>query len=235
MLSVLMSRFPVRPGLLAASLVLPLLSGCAALGIPDTAPLDIDAAAPEALDPIATAPQPSPIEVSSKDGYTLTLPAGWVGTRTNGEATRAALAEIAASDALLGAEAAELYEATGADLSMVAVDATEVGLAPWPAVMAVLVVPTPRGSDSGQRLDDVLGGLGSVTSEIERSVTSVRAGDAQQYDLTLSGDVLTAQLRVYLFTIGDDGIIVLFAADPALADGASVDMEAIVKSLRFGV
>lgn len=235
MLSVLMSRSPVKSGLLAASLVLPLLSGCSALGIPDGAPLDLDAAAPEALDPAATSPQPSPIEVSSKDGYTLTLPAGWVSTRTNGETTRAALAELAISDALLGAEAAELYEATGADMSMVAVDAAEMGLGPWPAVMAVLVVPTPRGSDSQQLLDDVLGGLGSVTSEIERSVTSVRAGDAQQYDLTLSGDVLTAQLRVYLFTIGDDGIVILFGSDPAFSGDSAPDMDAIIKSLRFGV
>lgn len=237
MLSVLMSRIPVKPGLLAATLVVPLLTGCSALGIPDSAPLDITTTMPVVPDPAATAtPAPSPVQVSSKDGYTLTLPAGWVGARTNGEATRATLQTIAINDALLGTEAAELYEATGADLSMVAADTAQVGLAAWPSVMAVLVVPTPRGSDdSQQRLDEILATLGTVTSEVERSVISVRAGDAPRYDLTIAGDVLTAQLRVYLFTIGDDGIVVMFASDPAFADDASADMEAIVKSLRFGV
>jgi hypothetical protein len=232
-----MSRNPVTPGLLVAALVVPLLAGCSALGIPDPASLDITAAAPEVLDPTATtAPVPSPIQVASKDGYTLTLPAGWVGTRTNGEATRAALEAVAVSDGLLGAEATALYDATDADLSMVAADATEVGLAPWPSVMAILIVPTPRGSeDTDGRMDEILGSLGTVTSEVERSVISVRAGDARRYDLTVAGDVLTAQVRAYLFTIGDDGIVVLFASDPAFAGGASADMEAIVKSLRFGV
>ena len=74
-----------------------------------------------------------------------------------------------------------------------------------------------------------------MTSEVERTVASVRAGDAQRYDLTVAGDLLTVQLRAYLFTVGDDGFIVLFGSDPALAAGAASDMEAIVKSLRFGV
>lgn len=237
MLSVLMSRIPATSGLLAAALVVPLLAGCAALGIPDGAPLDVAAVTPDEVGPDATTtPAPSPVQIASNDGYTLTLPVGWVGTRTNGEATRAALQTVAVADGLLGDEAAGLYEATGADLSMVAADVAEVGLAPWPSVMAVLVVPTPRGSDDiVQRIDETLGSMGTVTSEVERSVVSVRAGDAQRYDLTVAGDVLTAQVRAYAFTIGDDGILVLFASDPAFAADASADMEAIVKSLRFGV
>lgn len=232
-----MPRIPVAPGLLAAALVVPLIAGCSALGIPDPAAMDISAAAPEAFDPAATpAPVPSPIQVSSKDGYTLTLPAGWVGTRTNGEATRTTLDTISATDGLLGTEASALYEATDADLSMVATDTTEIGFAPWPTVMAVLVIPSQRGSDDTQRrVDDILANLTTVTSEVERSVAVVRAGDAQRYDLTLAGDLLAVQVRMYLFTIGEDGIVVLFASDPAFAAGASSDMEAIVKSLRFGI
>lgn len=238
MLFVLMPRIPVASGLLAAVVVVPLLAGCSALGIPDSAAgLDITAAAPGALDPDGTAaPAPSPVQVSSNDGYTLTLPAGWVGTRTNAEVTRNAFAALTLGDDLLGGEASALYEATDADLSMVAADATEIGLTPWPCVMAILVIPSQRGSDdTEQRIDDILANLTTATSEVERTVTSVRAGDAQRYDLTVAGDVLTVQLRLYLFTVGDDGIIVLFGSDPALAGDASADMEAIVKSLRFGV
>jgi hypothetical protein len=102
--------------------------------------------------------------------------------------------------------------------------------------MAVLVIRSQRGSDdTEQRLEDILGVLSTATSEVERSVASVRAGDARRYDLTVAGDLLTVQLRAYLFTIGGDGFVVLFGSDPAVAAGAASDMEAIVKSLRFGV
>ena len=123
-LSVLMQRVTRKSGLLAAILVAPLIAGCSALGLPEgPASLDITGAA-DAADPAATlAPVPSPVQLSSNDGYSLTLPAGWVGSRTNNEATRAVLAAIGGGDPLLGAEASALYEATDADLSMVAADA----------------------------------------------------------------------------------------------------------------
>lgn len=237
MLSVLMSRLSITSRLLVTAIVVPLLSGCGALGIPDAAPFDATTALPDPFDPAATvAPVPSPIQVASKDGYTLTLPGGWVGTRTNGETTRSVFDTIAVSDGLLGEEASDLYGAMDADLSMVAADVADVGVAPWPSVMAILVVPSQRGSaDTQRRMDDLLASLVTVTSEVTRSVVAVRAGDAQRYDLTVAGDVLAVQLRAYLFTIGDDGIVVLFASDPAFAGDASADMDAIVKSLRFGV
>lgn len=238
MLSVLMSRTSVIPALLAAAIVLPMLAGCSALGIPDpAADIDVAALAPDALDPLASPePLPSPVQVTSKDGYSLTLPVGWVGARTNGEATRAALETLTTQDLLLGGQASALYQATDADLSMVAADTNEIGLAPWPSVMAILVIPSQRGSeDTERRVDDALTNLGILTSEVERSVVSVRAGDARRYDLMVAGDLLTAQLQVYLFTVSGDGIIVLFGSDPAFAGDASADMEAIVKSLRFGV
>lgn len=237
MLIVLMSRNPIKSGLLAAVAVVPLLAGCSALGIPDPATTLDAAALPGELDPSTTPrPAPSPLQVTSSDGYSLTLPAGWVGTRTNGEATRAVLDAVTFGDALLGEEARGIYDVTDADLSMVAADTTEIGLASVPSVMAILVIPSQRGSeDTQQRLEAILEGLATITSEVERSVASVRAGDAQRYDFTVAGDFLTVDLRLYLFTIGDDGIVVLFGADSTLAGNASPDMDAIVKSLRFGV
>jgi hypothetical protein len=230
-----MQRIAFRSGLLAVVMAAPLIAGCSALGLDDrAASLDVTA---ELVDPTATqAPAPSPVQVSSNDGYTLTLPAGWVGGRTNNDATRAVFEALTGRDSLLGVEAQQLYDGTDADLSMVAVDSDELAAVPVPPVMAILVIPSQRSSqDTEQRVDDTLAGLTTLTSEIERTVTSVRAGDAQRYDLTVAGDVLTVQLRLYLFTIGDDGIIVLFGSDPAVAVDAAADMEAIVKSLRFGV
>jgi hypothetical protein len=232
-----MQRTPLRSGLLAAVMVAPLLAGCTALGLPDDpAGFDVPARA-DVVDPAATpAPLPSPVQVSSNDGYSVTLPAGWVGGRTNNDATRGVLEAIAAGDGLLGAEAVALYDSTDADLSMIAADASQVGRSAIPPVMAILVIPAQRGSeDTEQRVDDVLASLTTLSSEVERSVASVRAGDARRYDLTVAGDFLTVQLRVYLFTIGDDGIVVMFGADPAVAADATSDIEAIVKSLRFGV
>jgi hypothetical protein len=231
-----MKRVTRTSGLLAAIMVAPLIAGCSALGLPEgPAALDLTDAA--VIDPAATeVPAPSPVQVSSNDGYSLTLPAGWVGGRTNNEATRAVLEAIGAGDPLLGAEATALYEGEDVDLSMVAADGSEVGLVAVPSVMAVLVIPSQRGSDDTERrVEDILGGLATVTSEVERTVTSVRAGDAQRYDLTVAGDLVTVQLRAYLFTVGNDGFVVLFGSDPAIAAGAASDMEAIVKSLRFGV
>jgi hypothetical protein len=232
-----MQRLTLRSGLLAAIMAMPLIAGCSALGLPESpASLDLTGEA-DVIDPAATAaPVPSPVQLTSTDGYSLTLPPGWVGTRTNNEATRAVFEAILASDPLLGTEASELYASTDADLSLVAVDGSEIGLIPVPSVMAVLVIRSQRGSDdTEQRLEDILGVLSTATSEVERSVASVRAGDARRYDLTVAGDLLTVQLRAYLFTIGGDGFVVLFGSDPAVAAGAASDMEAIVKSLRFGV
>jgi hypothetical protein len=232
-----MQRLTLRSGLVAAIMAMPLIAGCSALGLPES-PVSLDLTGEaEFIDPAATtAPLPSPVQLTSNDGYSLTLPPGWVGTRTNNEATRAVFEAILASDPLLGGEASALYASTDADLSLVAVDRNEVGLIPVPSVMAILVIRSQRGSDdTEQRLEDILGALSTATSEVERSVASVRAGDARRYDLTVAGDLLTVQLRAYLFTIGGDGFVVLFGSDPAVAEGAASDMEAIVKSLRFGV
>jgi hypothetical protein len=233
-----MQRVTRTSGLLAAIMIAPLIAGCSALGLPED-PAAVGLSGLAAVDPAATpAPLPSPLQLSSNDGYSLTLPAGWVGGRTNNEATRAVFDAVIAGDPLLGAEAMALYEDedTSADLSMVAANGSEIGLVPVPTTMAILVIPARRGSAAtAQRVESILRGLSTGTSEVERSVTSVRAGDARRYDMTVAGELVTVQLRVYLFTVGDDGFIVLFGSDPANGPTAASDMEAIVKSLRFGV
>ena len=106
-----------------------------------------------------------------------------------------------------------------------------------PPGIAILVMSTNGDSDSAtqERLAEVINGLSSVDGPIDHSVISVAAGDADQYLLAVRGDELTVRLKVYLFTVGDDGVVVLFGADPSAFDDAEPDMDAIIKSLRFGV
>ncbi len=37
-------------------------------------------------------------------------------------------------------------------------------------------------------------------------------------DMTVTGEVVSVQLRVYLFTVGDDGVVILFGSDPSQAE-----------------
>jgi hypothetical protein len=84
-------------------------------------------------------------------------------------------------------------------------------------------------------LADVVSGLSTVDGAVDHSVISVAAGDADEYLLSVRGDELSVRLKVYLFTVGDDGVVVLFGADPSVFNDAESDMDAIIKSLRFGV
>lgn len=235
MLSSLMQRISVLPGALAAALVVPLLAGCAALGLPATpADLTSQALAGDAL-PASPTVEPSPTRFSSNDGYALTLPPGWVGTRSNSATDRAVVDALIATDAVLGGQASVLLEATDADLSMVGVDAGSMLTEAVPTSIAILVLPSRRGDDLSARVAELVETLPTDGSPIGHSVISVRAGDADRYDLSVLGDRIEARLRVYLFTIGDDGILVLFGASVDAPPEAGAAMDAIVKSLRFGV
>ena len=89
--------------------------------------------------------------------------------------------------------------------------------------------------DTQERLAAVIDGLSTVDGPIDHSVISVAAGDADEYLLAVRGDELSVRLKLYLFTVGDDGVVVLFGAEPSVFDDAESDMDAIIKSLRFGV
>ncbi len=234
-----MARSNTLPGLLTALLAIPLVAGCSVLGLPATgAQVDAQpAAGADAALPAASA-QASPGFFSSNDGYALTVPVGWVVRSTNANAANRALGALSAVDGALADEATAILDDTGARMSMVGVQTGDLGLSPLlPPGVAILVMPTNGASDADtqQRVGDIVGGLTTIDGTIDHHVIAVAAGDAHRYDLLLHGDSLTVQLRVYLFTVGDDGVLVLFGSDPSLATGAGPDMDSIVKSLRFGV
>ena len=98
-----MARTNLLPGLLMALLALPLVSGCAVLGLPPTGDA-LDALPAAGVDGSAPTPgaEASPSLFSSNDGYALTLPAGWVGVKTNSSASAEALDLLSATDPTLG-------------------------------------------------------------------------------------------------------------------------------------
>jgi len=235
----LMARTNTLPGMLVALLAMPLVAGCAVLGLPPTGQA-LDAQPAAGVDgnslPTPTA-EASPSFFSSSDGYALTLPAGWVGVNTNGSASSDALDLLSQTDAALGDEARSIIDDTGARMSMIGADSTEVGVAAVPPGIAILVMSTSGASDTStqKRISAIVNGLVTLDGPVGHSVQSVAAGDAHRYDLTLHGDTLSIQARVYLFTVGDDGVVILFGSDPTLAAAADLDMDSIIKSLRFGV
>ena len=235
----LMARTNTLPGLLVALMAMPLVAGCAVLGLPPTGDA-LDAQPAPGVDS-NTAPTPgaeaSPSFFSSNDGYALTLPVGWVAVDTNASATSDAIDLLSQTDAALGDEARSIMDDTGARMSMIGAESSEIGAAVVPPGIAILVMSTSGASDTStqKRISAIVNGLVTLDGPVGHSVQSVAAGDAHRYDLTLQGDTLSIQARVYLFTVGDDGVLILFGSDPSLAAGAGPDMDSIIKSLRFGV
>ena len=84
----LMARINALPGLLMAVVALPFVAGCAVLGLPPTG-VAVDALPAADVEGGVATPgaEASPTFFSSNDGYALTLPAGWVGVKTNGNAS----------------------------------------------------------------------------------------------------------------------------------------------------
>jgi hypothetical protein len=233
-----MSRMHAIPSLFTALLAVPLVAGCAVLGLPPTGDaLDAQPAAGIDGDLATAGPEASPSFFSSNDGYALTLPAGWVGIKTNGNASGQVLDLLSTTDATLGDEAAALIDDTGARMSMLGAESEDVGTVPVPAGLAILLFPADGASDSEtqKRIAGLVNGLALVDGPIDHAVISVAAGDAHRYDLTVQGDVLSIQLRLYLFTVGDEGVLIVCGRDASLATDTWPDVDLIIKSLRFGV
>jgi hypothetical protein len=238
MLIGLMARTFPATGLFAVLLAVPLLGGCAALGLPG-ADVALDAQPATGADGVVPTPgaEASPTFFSSNDGYALTLPAGWVGTRTNNSVSGDALDLLSSTDVTLGEEASSILDDTGARMSMLGAESADIGVAPVPPGIAILIMPTNGASDAAtqKRVGDIIDGLQTVDGTIEHSVIAVAAGDAHRYDLRLQGDTLSVQVRIYLFTVGDDGVLILCGRDTSLAADTWPDVDSMIKSLRFGV
>ena len=61
------------------------------------------------------------------------------------------------------------------------------------------------------------------------------AGDAHRFELQVRGSGAPVRLRLYLFAVGDEAVVLAFGASASGFDDASPSFDAIIKSLRFGV
>lgn len=233
----LMARTNTLAGLLMALVAMPLVAGCAVVGLPQGGAFDALPASGVGNDALAS-PATTPTFFSSNDGYALTLPPGWVADKTNNRDSQTALTALGVADAVLAAQVRTVLDETDARMSMIAIDGgSSLATGPVPTGMAVLMMSAAGGTDreTEQRVADVVDSLTVVDGSIKHSVSSYAAGDAHRFDMLASGDSLSVLVRVYLFTVGDDGVIVVFGCDPSLAAASEPDMDAIIKSLRFGI
>ena len=232
------------PSLALTLLAVPLLSACSALGIPalpGQALLAGEAASSVGPDttPATGAPTPpalGPTFFSTSDGYAMTLPAGWGAVRVASNAGPGLLNVLNASDPDLAGFAQDILAATGARISMIGGDLTASGPGVPPGLLCLLL-PT-----HGQPQDDVetmvqqeIAASPALDGPVAHSVITVAAGDAHRFDVQVRGSDGAVRLRVYLFSVGADAVVVLFGASAAGFDAASPSFDSILKSLRFGV
>lgn len=232
---------PALPGLALVLIAAPFLAGCAALGLP---PIAGDPFASEGSpEPGATAdpgvtPASSPTFFSSHDGYAMTLPAGWAGTSLTPANGGLALQLLGTADPALGTLAQDMVDASGATISMLGGQITQELPDVIPPGVTVAVLRTRGIPDDETRafVWGLIGDLPGAADTLTHSVVTLPAGDAHRFDLNVEGDVLgSVHLRIYLFSVGDDAIIVTFAANADAFPDALPAFDSIIKSLRFGV
>ena len=117
-------------------------------------------------------------------------------------------------------QARSIMDDTGAKMSMIGTESAEVGAVPVPpghrhprAVDERLV--RQRDPETHQRHRQR-----AASRSMARSTTRSSPWPPAMHTGTTSllhGDSLSIQARVYLFTVGDDGVVILFGSDPTLA------------------
>lgn len=240
-----MRRVAAVPSLALALLTLPIVAGCAALGLPPmvdgvAAPLPgADALTPGSSGEPAASPEVAfgPAFVTSDDGYALTLPEGWAGVGVAPDGEQGALDALLAADPALGAAAGELIDTVSARVSMVAVDVAAADGVSMPPGVAVLIIPTRDVADDAmaELVGALIGRSAVVVDGVDHKVVTLPAGDADRFDLVARGDVGPVRLRIYLFSVGDDGVVVAFAVPGTELSRGQPAVDEIIKSLIFGV
>jgi hypothetical protein len=231
------------PSLVLTLLAVPFLSACSALGIPPLPGQALLGAASSSSAPgttpgtgAATPLALTPTFFSTSDGYAMTLPAGWGAVRVAPNAAAGLLDVLNANDASLAGFARGILAATGARLSMVGADLLDASLVVPPGVLC-LVLPThgATNDDVEATVQQDIATSPAVDGAVSHTVITVPAGDAHRFELQVRGSGAPVRLRVYLFLVGADAVVLVFGASASGFDAASPSFDAIVKSLRFGV
>jgi hypothetical protein len=223
-----------------AVIAIPLLVGCSALGLPGLGAPPLPAVDPSG-DVVASpgilespVPVPTPMDLASADGYSLTLPAGWLSADLAATDALSLADLLAATDPTLGALARAGLEMSEARLSLVAVDPLAVaGWGPGVVIATMRTRGMPRDA-ARSMVEEILAGA-PLVSEVVHSVVTLPGGDAHRYDALLQGDTVVVALQAYVFRVGGDSFVVGTLAPQESVAGAQPAFDAIVKSLRFGV
>lgn len=236
--------------LLLVVLAVPVLTGCAALGLPEmpgTALTPFGGAAVEAsVAPDASGQPGVPTigagTIASADGYSLDIPADWGASDLSGDDGLALADAIALVEPTLGALGRAALESEFAlqsrtRLSLVAVDLTATAPGgPGPAV--IVATMRTRGMDKAaarNAVEDLLAQSPLVVGP-SHSVEGLPAGDAHRYDATIASETgMTLRFQIYVFRVGGDSFVIAAAAPEDQFDASQLTFDGIIKSLRFGV
>lgn len=236
MLCLAMAPVPRLSRLLFAVLAVPMLAGCAALGLPT-----IPGSSSVLGDPLDPSVSPGPsvdglgTDVASADGYALTLPAGWVATDLADQDGSALAGALAGTDATLGALAEGALDQSRARLSLLAVDLVSVAEGGWSPGVLVSAMRTKSDKAAARQMVEKLLSSAPLSSGVDHAVEGFPAGDAHRYDAVIVGDTVDLEVQVYVFRVGGTSFIVGTVAPEDQFAASEPAFDAILKSLRFGV
>jgi len=228
--------------LLLAVLAVPALTGCAALGLPEMPGAALVPLTTHTVDAsLAPSDSGSPLgalgDVASPDGYSLSIPSGWVASdlsTTDGLALADALALVEPDLGALGRTA--LSDPRAPRLSLVAVDAVAAAAGTLAPAVIVATMRT-RGMDkaAARTMVETLLAQAPLATDVIHSVEGLPAGTAHRYDATITGTIGDLQLEIRVFRVGGDSFVVAAVAPADQFAAAQPTFDAIIESLRFGV
>ncbi|MFN8621979.1 MAG: hypothetical protein U0869_14710 [Chloroflexota bacterium] len=233
-----MGPVPRLSRLLFAVLAVPMLTGCAALGLPTLPGGSVDPLAADILaspDPAASPLSDTATDIASPDGYALTLPAGWAASDLAGQDTLPLTDALAATDPALGTLARGALDQSGARLSLLAVDAVAAASGTWAPGILVSTMRTRSDKTAARHMVEDLLAQAPLATDVSHSVEGLPAGDAHRYDAVITGDTLDVEVQVYVFRVGGTSYIVGAVAPEDQFAASQPAFDAILKSLRFGL
>jgi hypothetical protein len=170
------------------------------------------------------------------DGYAMTLPAGWLGVAVDASKTDDFVAALRESLPGLADRVASVLAGSKTRISAVAYAADAAGhVSP---VLLVLAEPADGRRPHAIKTDvyERISSLPGLSSSLSPHGVTLLNAKGERYDFTIvDPDLLELRVRSFVFRFGRTVYLVNFIASADVADGAGLDFDAIIDSLRFGV
>ncbi|CAN5550943.1 hypothetical protein BH24CHL9_BH24CHL9_00260 [soil metagenome] len=169
-------------------------------------------------------------------GYAMALPAGWSGVVLDPARTGQLIDALALVEPGLANRVRLVIEASGAEVSSLAVD-TSSGVT-TPAFAIVLIQPTDgaRARVVKSRVAGAIAALPGIQGEPARRDERLSDAQSVRFDYSIDDpDLGLLQLRSHLVRFGGQAYLVSFVAPAGSFEAAGPDFEAIAGSIRFGI